>query len=85
MIRIIASKSIVHDKNYTGGWDSYFEPKANTDWGKWGRIQLCPSNGFGIGFDLRVRFIIGMDILSMLHIGYITKRMYFFTSIWDTY
>ena len=52
----------MHDKNYIGGWDSYFEPnKANTNWGKWGPVKLCPSNGFGIGFDLKVRFIIGMD------------------------
>ena len=47
----------MHDKNYIGGWDSYFEPnKANTNWGKWGPVKLCPSNGFGIGFDLKVCF-----------------------------
>ena len=45
-------------QNYTGGWDSYFEPKAHTDWGKWGRVKLCPSNGFGIGFNLNVCIMI---------------------------
>ena len=48
----------MHDKNFAGGWDSYFEPKAHTDWGKWGRVKLCPSNGFGIGFNLNVCIMI---------------------------
>ena len=44
----------MNDKNYTGGWDYWFEPQASTDWGKWGPVKLCPSNGFAIGFDLKV-------------------------------
>ena len=49
----------MHDKNYTGGWDTYFEPnKAKTNWGKWGPVRLCPSNGFAIGFDLKVCLMI---------------------------
>ena len=45
---------LMNDKNYTGGWDYWFEPQASTDWGKWGPVKLCPSNGFATGFDLKV-------------------------------